>query len=86
MKIRLEPLKTWRHSRSSSNINWYFDYFVERIQKTSDDERNRLKTWYIPRLTETRKYQKELTDELVKIKQDAELLPSMFRAEAVFRN
>lgn len=28
--------------------------------KTSDEERNRLKTWYIPRLKETRKYQKEL--------------------------
>jgi hypothetical protein len=24
--------------------------------KTADDERNRLKTWYIPRLKETRKY------------------------------
>lgn len=54
--------------------------------KTSDDERNRLKTWYIPRLKETRKYQKELALELDKIKSDAELLPSMFRAEAVFRN
>jgi hypothetical protein len=54
--------------------------------KTSDDERNRLKTWYIPRLKETRKYQKELALELDKIRSDAELLPSMFRAEAVFRN
>ena len=56
------------------------------LQKTSEDERNRLKTWYIPRLKETRKYQKDLAAELEKIKQDAELLPSMFRAEAVFRN
>jgi len=24
--------------------------------KTADDERNRLKTWYIPRLKETKKY------------------------------
>jgi hypothetical protein len=54
--------------------------------KTADDERNRLKTWYIPRLKETRKYQKELSDECDKIRSDAELLPSMFRAEAVFRN
>jgi chromosome segregation ATPase len=54
--------------------------------KTADDERNRLKTWYIPRLKETRKYQKELSEECDKIRSDAELLPSMFRAEAVFRN
>lgn len=53
--------------------------------KTSDDERNRLKTWYIPRLKETRKYQKELAMELDKIRSDAELLPGMFRAEAMFR-
>jgi hypothetical protein len=32
------------------------------------------------------RYQKELYEELDKIKSDAELLPSMFRAEAVFRN
>ena len=37
-------------------------------------------------MKETRKYQKELALELDKIKSDAELLPSMFRAEAVFRN
>lgn len=37
-------------------------------------------------MKETRKYQKELAAELEKIKSDAELLPSMFRAEAVFRN
>lgn len=37
-------------------------------------------------MKETRKYQKDLANELEKIKQDAELLPSMFRAEAVFRN
>lgn len=54
--------------------------------KNSEDERNRLKTWYIPRLKETRKYQKDLAEELEKIKQDAELLPSMFRAEALFRH
>ena len=54
--------------------------------KTADDERNRLKTWYIPRLKETRKYQKDLALECDKIRSDAELLPSMFRAEAVFRN
>ena len=46
----------------------------------------RLKTWYIPRLKETKKYQKELAAELEKIKSDAELLPSMFRAEARIRN
>jgi len=45
-----------------------------------------LKTWYIPKIKETRKYQKEIAEELERIRQDAELLPSMFREEAVFRN
>jgi len=36
-------------------------------------------------LKETRKYQKDLADALEKIKQDAELLPDMFRAEAKYR-
>ncbi len=36
-------------------------------------------------MKETRKYQKEIAGELERIKQDAELLPSMFRAEALFR-
>ena len=54
--------------------------------KTANDELNRLRTWYIPRLKETRKYHKELTADLDKIKSDAELLPSMFRSEAMFRN
>ena len=39
-----------------------------------------------PKIKEIQKYQKELADELVKLKQDGELLPSMFRAEAQFRN
>ena len=43
----------------------------------SDEERNRLKTWHIPRLKETRKYQKELAEELQRIKKDAELLPQV---------
>jgi len=39
----------------------------------------------LPKIKETRKFQNELFDELEKIRQDAELLPTMFRAEAVFR-
>jgi hypothetical protein len=37
-------------------------------------------------MNDTKKVQKEIREELEKIKGDAELLPSMFRAEAVFRN
>ena len=59
---------------------------IQHQFKTADEERNRLKTWYIPRLKETKKYQKELANDLDKIKSDAELLPSMFRSEAMFRN
>jgi len=46
---------------------------------------NRLENIYIPKIKETKKFQSELYDELSRIKQDAELLPGMFRAEAVFR-
>lgn len=37
-------------------------------------------------MKETKRYQKELFEELAKIKTDAELLPSMFRHEAVYRS
>lgn len=40
---------------------------------------------YLPRIKETKKFQQEISDELEKIRQDAELLPSMFRAEVEFR-
>lgn len=36
--------------------------------KQADEERNRLKSWYKPKLLETRKYQKELADELERIR------------------
>ena len=54
-------------------------------KKALDEELNRLKQWYIPRLQKTKQYQKEIAQELEMIRQDAELLPQMFRHEAVFR-
>lgn len=62
------------------------------LTKTKHDLRNmteakkNLENWLKPKLKETKRYQKELAIELNKIRQDAELLPSMFRAEAQFRN
>jgi chromosome segregation ATPase len=50
------------------------------------DAKKNLENWLKPKLKETKRYQKELAAELNKIRQDAELLPSMFRAEAQFRN
>ena len=50
----------------------------------SDENVSRLENQYIPKLKETKKFQNELY-ELCKIKDDAELLPGMFRAEALFR-
>lgn len=50
------------------------------------EEKKNLENWLKPKLKETKKYQRELATELNKIRQDAELLPSMFRAEAQFRN
>lgn len=53
--------------------------------KDQEDKIGRYENWYNPRLKETQKFQKEIFEELEKIRQDAELLPSMFRAEAQFR-
>ena len=53
--------------------------------RDSEDKVTKFENWYYPKLKDTRKYQKEIYDELEKIRQDAELLPSMFRAEVAFR-
>ena len=53
--------------------------------RDAEDKNSRYENYYIPKLKDTRKFQKEVFDELEKIRQDAELLPSMFRAEAIFR-
>ena len=45
-----------------------------------------MSTWYVPKLKQTVNFQKELFDELQKIREDAELLPQMFRAEAADRD
>ncbi len=46
---------------------------------------SKYENFYLPRIKETKKYQKELYENLYGIKRDSELLPSMFRAEAVLR-
>jgi len=53
--------------------------------KEAEDKLSKYDNFYLPRLRDTRKYQKELSDNIEQISQDAELLPSMFRAEAAFR-
>lgn len=45
-----------------------------------------MSTFYVPRLKQTIAFQKELSDELTKIREDAELLPQMFRSEAADRD
>jgi len=50
------------------------------------EAKKNLENWLKPKLNDTKKYQRMLASELNKIRQDAELLPSMFRAEAQFRN
>lgn len=44
-----------------------------------------MSTWYVPRLKLTIQFQTELSNELQKIREDAELLPAMFRTEAAGR-
>ena len=53
--------------------------------KKAEDQVAQLQNQYLPKIKETKKFQNELYDELEKIRQDAELLPTMFRAEALFR-
>ena len=48
-----------------------------------EEKANKYESSYVPKLKETKKYQKELYSELERIRNDAELLPWMFRAEAV---
>ena len=50
-----------------------------------EEKANKYESSYVPKLKETKKYQKELYSELERIRNDAELLPWMFRAEAVQR-
>lgn len=50
-----------------------------------EEKANKYESNYIPKLRETKKFQKEIYGELERIRNDAELLPWMFRAEAVQR-
>ena len=50
-----------------------------------EEKANKYENNYIPKLKETKKFQKEIYSELERIRNDAELLPWMFRAEAVQR-
>ena len=57
-----------------------------RLQlKETEDKASRLENYYVPKLQDTIKYQKTLAENIDQISSDAELLPSMFRAEAAFR-
>ena len=53
--------------------------------KEHEEKINKYDNFYLPKLKDTRSFQKNIHDELERIKCDAELLPAMFRAEAVFR-
>ena len=53
--------------------------------KDSEEKVTKYQNYYVPKLKDTTKFQKEIYNEIEKIKQDAELLPSMFRAEVAFR-
>jgi len=87
MKLQNDSLQ-----KELDNSQSNFKTCQNALTKTKHDLRNmteakkNLENWLKPKLKETKKYQKELAAELVKIRQDAELLPSMFRAEAQFRN
>jgi chromosome segregation ATPase len=58
---------------------------LKASNKQKDEEISHLKNQYLPKIKDTKKFQNEIYDELERIRQDSALLPSMFRAEAVFR-
>ena len=71
--------------KKKSIKNWEAKNQQLRAQlRDAEDKNNKYENFYIPKLKETKKFQREIFDELEKIRQDAELLPSMFRAEAIF--
>jgi hypothetical protein len=53
--------------------------------REAEERASKFSNVYWPRLTTTRELLETQKEELERIKQDAELLPSMFRAEALFR-
>ena len=50
--------------------------------KEAEDRNHKYENFYIPKLQETKKFQKQIYEELERIRLDADLLPSMFREEA----
>ena len=87
LRIEMDALK-----KENDNVNRALSNTSSALTKCKHDLRNvteakkNLENWLKPKLNDTKKYQKTLASELNKIRQDAELLPSMFRAEAQFRN
>lgn len=53
--------------------------------READDKNNKLEGHMIPKLRETINRQKDVSVELEQIHLDSQLLPAMFRAEAMFR-
>lgn len=94
MTREIDRLKLYNDSlhKELDNSQGNFKTCQNALTKTKHDLKNmteakkNLESWLKPKLKETKRYQKELAGELLKIRQDAELLPSMFRAEAKFRN
>ena len=56
-----------------------------QLLKEAEDKIAKYDNFYLPKLKDTKKYQRELAENIEQISSDAELLPSMFRAEAAFR-
>ena len=48
---------------------------LRAMNKKLDEEKNRYENIYLPKIKETMKYQKELYDEIERIRTDANLLP-----------
>lgn len=77
--INLQEIK-----KNMKSVETHKNQVAQQLRE-SNEKNKQLEGWWIPKLKDTRAKQKEIYEELEKIRQDASLLPSMFRAEAVFR-
>lgn len=55
---------------------------LRKLQKETEDKVTKYATQYMPKIKATQDFQKEIWEKVQQIKNDSELLPWMFRAEA----
>ena len=83
-KLKLQDIQIQDIEKRNKNLESHQLQLKSQL-KESEEKVTKYQNYYVPKLKDTTKFQKEIYGEIEKIKQDAELLPSMFRAEVAFR-